>query len=317
VAARVQPTTTPFAPCGCSKVVGDGGVGLESEVACSGSMTHHMQDRYAGDVGDFLNFGLLRWLIGDGPLRLGVVWYLVPDESHNGDGKHIGYLDPSSVLGGTLRPLDPDLYDRLSDIVVTGRRSVAALDGAGVLPVGTVTHAAPLTFAGLASGDRAARVDRRARWLADALAATQGADVVFVDPDNGLRRDDHATGAYRNRAEKHAYLSEIGSLLARGQSVVAYHHADRSAPVEVQAQRRMDEIADQLGATPLGAVRARRGSTRLFLVIPDAAHRPALSARLAALDESSWARELTTYRWEGASIVDVDGVRRPNPLTGV
>ena len=44
-----------------------------------------MQDRYVGDIGDFSNNGLLRWLIGMredvvsdglGPLRLGVVWYL-------------------------------------------------------------------------------------------------------------------------------------------------------------------------------------------------------------------------------------------------
>lgn len=256
-----------------------------------------MQDRYAGDVGDFLNFGLLRWLIGDGPLRLGVVWYLVPDESHNGDGKHIGYLDPSNALGCRLRALDPDLHARLADVVFTGRRSVAALDAAGVLPTGTVTHAAPLTFADLAVADRSGRIERRAQWFADALAATRRADVVFVDPDNGLRRDDHPTPRHRNRSEKHAYLSEIGAFLDRGQSVIAYHHADRSGPVVVQAQRRMADIADQLGVEPLAAVRARRGSTRLFVVVPDDAHRSVLRTRLAALDESPWSAELTTHHW--------------------
>ena len=54
-----------------------------------------MQDRYAGDLGDFLKLGLLRWLVAPSfdapPHRLGVVWYLAPDESHNADGKHIAY----------------------------------------------------------------------------------------------------------------------------------------------------------------------------------------------------------------------------------
>lgn len=57
-----------------------------------------VQDRYAGDLGDYLKFGLLRSLAStDSPasLRLGVVWYWTLDEAHNADGKHIGYLQPS------------------------------------------------------------------------------------------------------------------------------------------------------------------------------------------------------------------------------
>ena len=59
-----------------------------------------MQDRYGGDLSDFLKLGLSRWLVAPSfevpPNRLGVVWYLTPDESHNADGKHVAYLDPES-----------------------------------------------------------------------------------------------------------------------------------------------------------------------------------------------------------------------------
>ena len=89
-----------------------------------------MQDRYAGDLGDFLKLGLLRWLVAPSfdapPHRLGVVWYLAPDESHNADGKHVTYLDPRSAAGQQLRPLDSDLYDRLAAMVAGGERSVGA-----------------------------------------------------------------------------------------------------------------------------------------------------------------------------------------------
>lgn len=44
-----------------------------------------MQDRYAGDVGDFVKLGLLR-AISPGR-KLGVAWYRYQDEAHNGDGR--------------------------------------------------------------------------------------------------------------------------------------------------------------------------------------------------------------------------------------
>ena len=57
-----------------------------------------MQDRYAGDIGDFGKYGLLRALCGadeHGPaLELGVLWYRVPNEDHKTDGRIIDYLDP-------------------------------------------------------------------------------------------------------------------------------------------------------------------------------------------------------------------------------
>jgi hypothetical protein len=88
-----------------------------------------MQDRYAGDLGEFLKFGLLRWLAPpDSPRpRLGVIWYRTADEGHNADGKHVACLTPGRSAG-RLRQLDPDPYDRLACIVSTGQHSTAALD---------------------------------------------------------------------------------------------------------------------------------------------------------------------------------------------
>ncbi len=50
-----------------------------------------IQDRYSGDIGDYGKLGLLRSLSRTG-LRIGVNWYLTPDEDHNGDGRHTDYL---------------------------------------------------------------------------------------------------------------------------------------------------------------------------------------------------------------------------------
>ena len=60
-----------------------------------------MQDRYFGDVGDFGKYGLLRVLSGfwaEPRLKLGVVWYLFPNETHNADGGLISYLQRKDLF---------------------------------------------------------------------------------------------------------------------------------------------------------------------------------------------------------------------------
>jgi len=264
-----------------------------------------VQDRYAGDVGDFLKLGLLRWLVAPTPFapqhQLGVIWYRVPDEEHDADGEHVRYLDPSSTAGQDLRPLDPDLYDHLRVMMATGKRSVASLAASGVLPSTTRYYDNVLSFADLSPSDRVGRIVRRERWFHEAMVAVNSCSLVFVDPDNGMRRDDHPVPAHRNLAEKHVYLSEVQRLLERGQSVVAYHHADRSERVEEQAWSLMADIRESLGVEPVAAVRASHGSARMFLVIPCNDHmRCELDDRLAALQLSTWGDELRDHRWQRA-----------------
>lgn len=81
-----------------------------------------MQNRYTGDIGDFGKLGLLRQ-ISEAEFSIGVNWYLTPDESHNGDGRHIGYLRNEA-----FRACDEQLWKALGDIVDSGRREVRELE---------------------------------------------------------------------------------------------------------------------------------------------------------------------------------------------
>ena len=103
-----------------------------------------MQNRYVGDVGDFGKYGLLRRLVGsnsDERLRLGVIWCLFPNESHNSDGKHISYL---SGRGGGFRDCDKELYDRLREMLfnetglIVANRSTVIVESRNILPARTV-----------------------------------------------------------------------------------------------------------------------------------------------------------------------------------
>ena len=164
-----------------------------------------------------------------------------------------------------------------------------------VLPPGTRTYAERLSYASLPPGASTARRQLRGQWLSRALDSTLGCDLVFMDPDNGLRPANHPVPKTRTKAVKHAYIDELAPFVQRGQSLVAYHHADRSAPVPKQAEHRLADLASGIAASPLAAVRASRGTTRLFLVVSTDAHRQRLCDRLAALERSPWASELQVY----------------------
>jgi hypothetical protein len=129
------------------------------------------------------------------------------------------------------------------------------------------------------------------------MVALAPCSLVFLDSGNGLLGDRHSVPSHPDTTATHTYLSEVGRLLERGQSVVAYHHAHRSEPIAAQAESTMADIHDLVGVEPLAAVRASRGAVRLFTVIPDPRHRSDLEHRLGALQQSRWGDELQLYRW--------------------
>lgn len=171
-----------------------------------------MQNRYTGDIGDFGKFGLLRRL--SARLSVGVNWYLVPDESHNRDGQHIGYLTKNS-----FRVCDPPLFDALGQIVDSAQRQVAVLEDPAILSA--VYHSNMLDFY---RSTRAERQVIRAAWHQNALAKLKGCELVFVDPDNGLIVPSAEGGPKSN---KYVLPSELADYYSQGSSVVYYQHKAR------------------------------------------------------------------------------------------
>jgi len=248
-----------------------------------------------------LKIGLLRWLGAPSPYgrghRLGVVWLRATDDARESDGDRPAYLDPSSDAGQDLRPLDPDLYDRLRRSAARGETSVSALVECGALPKGTVTFDQLLSFADLSPTERAKRTIRRERWFHEAMVAVASCSLVFVDSDNIPRDADESLLSSHLRAEDDTSLSEMGRLLERGQSVVTHRRVGDSEAVAEHAESRMAEVYETLGAEPVVAVSGSGVSTRLFTVIPHPGHRPDVQHRIGALQMSRWGDEFRVYRW--------------------
>lgn len=208
-----------------------------------------MQDRYAGDIGDYIKLALLRALAPDH--RLGVAWYLYPSESHNSDGKHTAYLSHPE----RWRWLDPELFDALKSVVQRGR-SVAALENLGAIAATFHNEIVPGV-----GGTAAVRSELRHCWFKSVLAALRNCDLAFADPDNGLVDDDERRRR-RSVFGKQMPLQEAQEL-ADGRSAIIYHHNTRfrgGHDLEVQHWK------ERLGSGTI-AIRANAYSCRTFFIV--------------------------------------------------
>ena len=175
-----------------------------------------MQDRYTGDIGDYGKLGLLRCLAAAG-LRVGVNWYRTSDEDHNEDGKFTQYVQASGQT--SYRPYDPLLWDSLAQIVNSGQQRVESLETPDILDA--VFYNEPLDFRKVSFRERAGI---RADWHRRALAALDGCETVFVDPDNGLM----VPSARRSKkANKYVLPEELFDYYQQGASVIYYQHKAR------------------------------------------------------------------------------------------
>ena len=258
-----------------------------------------MQDRYTGDVGDFGKYGLLRRLCGlrdedAEPLKLGVVWYR-PDPASVindplDDGKHTTYLSPKHEK--QFKPCDPQLYERLRVIVKRRQRRVSVIRTSGLLGPGAQFYEDCVPGPdGIAHGE-AGLVDRL-RWAEDALGATAGCDLVFLDPDNGLApASAPITSA---KAPKYAYLEEVGKWSKRCQSLVIYHHLGRNRPHRDQIAGWLECLRDEFKSHDIFALRFRRGTSRAFFVLAAERHAHTLRKRAAALTAAPWSEHFDLH----------------------
>ena len=239
-----------------------------------------MQNRYAGDIGDYGKLGLLRSLSRTG-LRIGVNWYLTPDEDHNGDGRHTDYLRDDS-----FRSCDEELWRKLRKIVDSDQRSVAALENADLLNAAHYHEVLDL-------GKTTDRSSVREKWHSDALARLADSELVFLDPDNGLM----VKSAERTyRANKYVELAEIADYCRRGSSVIWYQHKSR-----YRNSHYLDQFREILG---LDAFRNMTGvglmftrvSQRYYFILMQSDHRDIIRGQADRFLKSPWEKCFSELR---------------------
>lgn len=238
-----------------------------------------MQDRYAGDIGDYFKFALLRRLIPESRSQtLGVAWYRVPNEQGNEDGKYIRYTEKPDFWSGMC----PASFRELAQIARAGAgRSVAALQATGLLG-DAVFHSAYVP-----TPSAAHRKQERGEWFTGVVLAMKGCGTVFVDPDNGLEPEGYNPGGAK--AHKSITREEVREL-AQGRALVIYHHQTRRKDGHLSEIDHLHTLLRQDGLDVKGSVRARSWSPRLFILVgaTDAQVRAARHFAAKSHNEAHW-----------------------------
>ena len=184
-----------------------------------------MRDHYVGDVTDFLKFSLLRTLCD--PHELGIAWYYIPGCDNSADGRHLDWLTSDG-----WQQFDPELHAWLSS-VIDKNRSVKQLEDWSFWP-GTRFH-----------GDAVPNSIARSQWASSKREALKGAQVVFLDPDNGLK----------DRSRKHASLDEIALLNQFHRTVIFISFPNRMKKHDVQLSELHRMIRQRIGLQPIATLR--------------------------------------------------------------
>ena len=177
-----------------------------------------MRDQYAGDVSDVLKFAFLRALAGK-DRTLGIAWYYAPGDDGRSDGRHLEWRDETA-----WRVLDEELHTGLAALP---ERSVAALERAMIWPEAALFHREPMP-------PRAGR----SAWGIRKRSALDSADIVFLDPENGIGEE----------TEKHATFSEIRLLRKPGRAIVFITFPGRSMKHDALLQQLHERLAVETDA---------------------------------------------------------------------
>ncbi|QWG17313.1 hypothetical protein KMZ68_20425 [Bradyrhizobium sediminis] len=200
-----------------------------------------MRIRHIGGIGDFGKLALLRHLMQG--RRLAVCPYLTgADDEVKDFDKHFDYLRRPDEF----RHLAPDLFDQLVEIV-SGRTvadPLAALQTSRVLENAIfLRHEVPK------------QTSLRPLWAEGLVNSVSGANLVFLDPDNGIQG--------KRLTNRHVALAEIAALRLKGRVLIIGHHqSGRKAEVKYLA----DQMKD-LGYNLVEIVRLRLVASCLYVIL--------------------------------------------------
>ena len=233
-----------------------------------------MQNRYTGDIGDFGKLGLLRQLSKTG-LSIGINWYLTPDETHNGDGSHICYLDKNN-----FRDCDEQLWHALRQIVSSGKREVRALENSSILKANFYSEL--LDFSVSSKNERQLI---RWEWHTKALQCLQNCDIIFVDPDNGLMVP---SAIDTIKSNKFVMPFELAEYYRAGASVIYYQHkARRTDEFYVEQHKQLLASRAFPNADTIG-LKFKTTSQRYYFFLVQPQHKSIISNCLEQMMDTPW-----------------------------
>ena len=234
-----------------------------------------MQDRYAGDIGDYGKIGLLKALQAQG-LSIGVNWYLVEpmDTERKADGTY-KQEDGKYLIPEKLQVCDTLLAEKLTKIAKSDHRSIRSLEQGNFI-LNARYYSEPVSVAG------------REEWHKKALDLLNDLDIVFVDPDNGMLVK--SVGKKSVKSVKYTFYEEVRDYVRRGQSVLIYNHRSRKQETQYfhEICYKLQE-ATGITETDILKITFPKCSVRDYLAVPASMEqREKIETAFTAMERGVW-----------------------------
>ena len=126
---------------------------------------------------------------------------------------------------------------------------------------------------------------RRSDWHQAALEACEGAGLVFLDPDNGLRTEEPAD---MKNSGKYVYAKEAADYYRRGQQVMYYCQKGRRTPKEWEEAKNI--MARYLSDAALCGLTFHRGTQRTYVFVLHGEEYERYSEILTGFLGTTWGR---------------------------
>ncbi len=208
-----------------------------------------MQHRYVGDIGDFSKFYMLRSLFSD--KKIGINWYLYPNENHNSDGRYVDFSYDSDY--GVSKVLN---------MLSSTNRNIYALEE----QMQKIFR--DITFYSKEVENPKRRREHREKWFKESLKFLKDREVAVVAPDNGIEVKSVTKGS--KRAGKYIYYDEIKQLLELNNldTLVLYQHYQRVKNFKEYIVSKVEqELRNELKYRNLYALSFHKLSPRVYIII--------------------------------------------------
>ena len=247
-----------------------------------------MKNQYVGDNGDFTKMGLLRYIMAETNLSLGVNWYLTPDDNKNdGNIKLFKNNIPDTVLYNILK---------------NAEKNISVLES---LLQGAKFHNCLLDFTN-------SKFNRNTRdfWHKKSLEYLKSCDIVFLDPDNGLETDNISPYSNKN-GNKYVTYNEVADYFNKNNStVIIYQHKTRE-PVNEYLKRilyvkNIIQINEPFEIIRVGAMQ------RDYFILPQPGHNLKIKKALNNMFVTSWKKyfpECGILKEDEICIKDLSGIQ--------
>ena len=221
-----------------------------------------MQKRRFGSIGDLVKLAFLRHL--QEGRHLAVCWYLTGQGANRPlPEKHFAYLKRPDEF----RYLAPEIFDTLKSVVegaTLGSGYITAMEASGLLN-GAVFHHEQVPR----------RAALRKNWMASLVDSVSEADLIFLDPDNGIQ------------GRRLTPLAEIIALRRQDRALVTVQHQS-GQKLEV---RSIAERLRSIGCERLESVRFRLVSSQFYVIVD---YDSALDARISSFAKK-WGNWVKIY----------------------